>query len=687
MLAKDLFDFLNTATGITWQRVRVEPMNPPASSSRQVRVGLFEIDLASGQLHKNGRKLPLQEQPFRVLAMLLEHPGEVVTRQELQARLWPADTYVGFDEGLNTAIRKLRMAFGDSAGNPRFIETLPRRGYRFIAPVTETAPANGLPASIDAQGDVTSIRGDDAVAESEQSVSALDYPALAPAGRKWRTAVPVATFLILALTVVAYIMRTRFFPGSAPAKRAMLAILPFQNLSNDPAQEYFSDGLTEETITDLGQLSPENLGVIARTSAMAYKHTDKTVSQIGRELGVDYILEGSVRREGGKARVSAQLIRVSDQTHLWAQNYDRDLQDLLDVQNDVGRAIAEQVRANLTPQQQIELAKKHMVNPESYDLYLKGRFYWNQRTPDAIKESIGYFKEATAKDGNFALAYAGLADAYNISNIVGLYSPGESFPQAKAAAMRAIQLDPLLAEAHAALGMEKSHYDFDFPGAEREFLKAIEVNPNSTYAHLFYSNCFLMPMGRKAQAIAENKRALELDPLSLPINNFMGMTYMFAGDYGSAYRQFQHTIAMNPNFPLAHDYLSSLLTAMGRYEEAIKEQEKAELLGGSSPVEAATRANVMERAFRSGGEKKFWQKHLELELEAGKQPAAYASPSELARDYALAGQTDKAFAWLDKAYEEREGQELTLLKFDPGYKNLRSDPRFSALLQKIGLPQ
>jgi TolB-like protein/DNA-binding winged helix-turn-helix (wHTH) protein/Tfp pilus assembly protein PilF len=661
-------------------------MNPPASSSRQLRTGLFEIDLASGQLHKNGRKLPLQEQPFRVLAVLLERPGEVVTRQELQARLWPADTYVGFDEGLNTAIRKLRTAFGDSAGNPRFIETLPRRGYRFIAPVTETKTANGVSAVMAA---IETNKDEVAVAGSGQAVSAPDDPALAPGVKKWRSkaAVLVTAFLILALTVVAYITRKHSSPGSAPTKRAMLAILPFQNLSNDPAQEYFSDGLTEETITDLGQLSPENLGVIARTSAMAYKHTDKTVSQIGRELGVDYILEGSVRREGSKARVSAQLIRVSDQTHLWAQNYDRDLQDLLDVQNDLGRSIAEQVSANLTPQRQIELSKKHIVNPEAYDLYLKGRFYWNQRTPGAIKESIGYFVQATAKDPNFALAYAGLADAYNISNIVGLYSPSESFPQAREAAMRAIQLDPSLAEAHAALGMEKSHYEFDLPGAEREFLKALEVNPNSPYAHLFYSNCFLLPMGRKAQAIAENRRAVEIDPLSLPINNFLGMTYMMAGDDDSAYRQFQHTIAMDPSFPLAHEYFSWFLTTTGRYEESIKEKEKGDVLSGASPEQAAAEAIVMEKAFKSGGEKRFWQKHLELELKAGQQPGASASPFMLAADYAVAGQTDKAFEYLEKSYEEREGQDLTLLKFDPSYKNLRSDPRFSAMLRKIGLPQ
>jgi TolB-like protein/DNA-binding winged helix-turn-helix (wHTH) protein len=362
-------------------------MNPPASSSRKVRAGLFEIDLASGQLHKNGRRLPLQEQPFRVLAVLVECPGEVVTRQQLQARLWPSDTYVGFDEGLNTAIRKLRTAFGDSAANPRFIETLPRRGYRFIAPVTETATANGVPVSADLAG----IEGQAVVLDSGppqpvgHAVTPDDPHPFAPdVGRwRWKAVVLASAALVLVLTAVAYIMRTHRSSGFVPAKRAMLAILPFQNLSNDPKQEYFSDGLTEETITDLGQLSPESLGVIARTTAMAYKHTDKSVSQIGRDLGVDYILEGSVRRDGEKARVSAQLIRVSDQTHLWAQNYDRDLGDMLDVQNDLGRSIAAQVSANLTPHREVELSRKHRVNPEAYDLYLKGRFYWNQRTPDA----------------------------------------------------------------------------------------------------------------------------------------------------------------------------------------------------------------------------------------------------------------------------------------------------------------
>jgi TolB-like protein/DNA-binding winged helix-turn-helix (wHTH) protein/Tfp pilus assembly protein PilF len=667
-------------------------MNAPASSSRKLQTGLFEIDLSSGQVHKSGRRVPLQEQPFRVLAMLLERPGDVVTRQELQTRIWPADTYVGFDEGLNTAIRKLRTVFEDTAGNPRFIETLPRRGYRFIAPVSELTAADRAPAQT-ALLEIQSGRGDDGFAGPALAGQTIE--AHTASGAVIDTARPrslgrylgAVAALLFALAVLAYVVHTRRTPKTSGSARAMLVVLPFENLSNDPGQEYFSDGLTEETITDLGQLSPEHLGVIARTSAMAYKHTGKTVSQIGRELAVDYVLEGSVRREGERARVSAQLIRVSDQTHLWAESYDRELKDLLDVQNDLARAIAEQVQANLTPEQQLELSKKHTVNPEAYDLYLKGRFYWNERTPGAVQESIAYFQQATATDPNFALAYAGVADAYNFSNIIGLYSPRESFPQARTAAMRAIELDPSLAEAHAALGMEKSHYEFDFPGAEKEFLKAIEVNPNSAYAHLFYANCFLLPMGRTEQAIAENKRAVELDPLSLPINNFMAMTYMFAGDYEHATQQFQHTIAMNPSFPLAHEYFSWLLATVGKDEESIKENEKSEVLGGASPEEAAAEATVMLRAFKTGGAKNFRQKQLELDLQLREKSVPYLPASLLAHAYSVAGDNDKAFLWLDKAYDQREGQDLTLLKVDPDFQNLHHDPRFASLLQKLGLPQ
>ncbi len=647
-------------------------MGTPASSGRRVRTGLFEIDLGSGDVHKEGRRIPLQEQPFRVLAMLVERPGEVVTREELQARLWPADTYVGFDEGLNTAIRKLRVALGDSPDNPRFIETIPRRGYRFVAPVQEavagTTPRLGT-AGVAGSGAEMQEGG------RTRKVRQFGWPLFAAA-------------LLLILAGAAYLIRSQPPSNAIRPKRVMLAILPFENLSNDPSQEYFSDGLTEETITDLGQLSPEQLGVIARTSAMAYKHTNKTVRQIGQELGVEYILEGSVRREGEEVRVSAQLIRVSDQTHLWAHNYQPKLQDLLEVQNEIGKAIAGQVQLNLTAQQAMALSQTRAVNHEAYDLYLKGRFYWNQRTPRAVQESIPFFQQAVAKDPNFALAYVGLADAYNISNIMGVYSPKESFPEARAAAIKALTLDPSIAEAHAALGMEKSHYEFDFPGAEKEFLKALELNPNSSYAHLFYSNCYLAPMGRNAEAIAENKKAMELDPLSLPINNFMAMTYMFAGDYEESYRQFQRTIAMDPTFPLAHDYFSVLLIVMGRYEEAVEESEKAALLYGSAPEQAAAHATALLKTLKAGGLKGFGQENLKRDLKAMKESGGrYFPASAIAADYALAGEKDKAFEWLGKAYEEREGQSITLLKCDPFFKSLRGDPRFSDLLRRLGLPE
>jgi TolB-like protein/DNA-binding winged helix-turn-helix (wHTH) protein/Tfp pilus assembly protein PilF len=652
-------------------------MHGEANPSRRIRTGLFEVDLRSGELHREGVRVPLQEQPFHVLSVLLERPGDVVTREELQTRLWPAETYVGFDEGINTAIRKLRLAFGDSADNPRFIETLPRRGYRFIAPVNEP------PALSNSSAEAAAVTPAPSSAENIASPS----PASMPFSKWfWRIGI-AAALLMLLIGIGAYLLQRRSSSSAVTPRRMMLAILPFENLSNDPSQDYFSDGLTEETITDLGELSPEQLGVIARTSVMTYKHTDKTVSQIGRELGVDYILEGSVRREGGRARVSAQLIRVSDQTHLWAENYDQELHNLLDFENDLGKAIARQVEAKLSPQRENALARVRTVDPEAYDLYLKGRYYWNQRTPAGLRQSVGYFQQAIGKDSSFALAYAGLADAYNISSILGVLAPKDSLPQSRDAAEKAIALDPNLAEAHTALGVEKSHYEFDFPGAEKEFLTALELNPNSAYSHLFYSNCYLMPMARVDQAIAENQKALELDPLSLPINNFMAVTYAFAGDYDKSYRQFQRTIQLDPTFPLAHEYLAARLFMTGKYEQAIEENEKAELLGGMSPEKAAAEAAAKLKIFRSGGEEAFWQRDLEENLQAYKRDMKSVSASALASAYARAGHADKAFEWLDKAYEERDGQDITLVKYDYAFRNFHHDPRYSAFQKKMGLPE
>ncbi len=667
-------------------------MEPVVSSGQVFRFGLFEADVTRNTLTRKGVRVKIHDQPLRALILLLENAGEIVSREQFRQKLWPQGTYVDFDGSLNVILKKLRAAIDDDSEKPLYVETVPRRGYRFIAPVsTVPDPQTLRPADTIRESPADGGSGEVALKVMNDNAAPVRSSPAVAASQVW-----VSPWKMLLLTAAAvailvgaiYLIRPRLSSNSSAQKRVMLAVLPFQNLSNDPSQEYFSDGLTEETITDLGQLSPERMGVIARTSAMAYKHTNKTVSQIGRDLGVDYILEGSVRREGQQARISAQLIRVSDQTHLWAQTYQRQLHDLLQVQNELGTAIARQVQVNLTPQQLVDLSKVRTVDPEAYDLYLKGRFYWNQRTPGAVKGSLTFFQQAAEKDPDFALAYVGLADAYNISNIMGVYSPKESFPQAKAAATKALALDPSLAEAHAALGMEESHYDFDFPGAQREFLKAIELNPSSAYAHLFYSNCYLAPMGRISEAIAENQKAVLLDPLSLPINNFMGFTYMFAGDFEKSYQQFQHTIAMDPTFPLAHQYLSVLLTAMGRYEEALEEHEKADMLFGATPQKASAGTGPLLEAFKAEGEKGFWKTTLRLDLEAKKQAGAgYYPASQIALDYAQVGEKDEAFKWLDQAYEQREGQEITLLKVDPFFKNLRGDPRFAVLLRRMGLPK
>lgn len=659
-------------------------MDRAISSGQIFRFGLFEADVSRSTLTRKGVRVKIQDQPFRVLIRLLENSGEIVTREELRRKLWPEGTYVDFDGSLNVILKKLRAAIDDDSDNPRFIQTVPRRGYRFIAPVSEVSQSQ-QPAELD--GASSTAAGAEYAAQPA-GVSPPRHPPLAVTVSSRRLlAILAAGLVLLILAAVAYRMRSPRPSQATAQKRVMLAILPFQNLSNDPAQDYFSDGLTEETITDLGQMSPQRLGVIARTSAMVYKHTDKTVSQIGRELGVDYILEGSVRRDGDKARISAQLIRVRDQIHLWARNYDREVKDLIEVQDDLGKAIATQVQANLTPQRESELSETRAVNPEAYDLYLRARYYWNKRTPEGIKESIGYYRQATDRDPNFAMAYAALADAYNLSNIIGPYSAKESLPLAKAAAEKAIQLDASLAEAHAALGMAMSHYDFDFPGAEREFQKALEVNPNSAYAHLFYSNCYLMPMGRVREAIAENKKALELDPLSLPINNFMAETYQLAGDYEEAYQQYQHTIAMDPTFPLAHEYYSWFLIETGKYEAAITEHQKAMLLSGASPEVVSTEAAAAFEAYRTGGPTGYWRRLLGIILEQRNKSDRSTTASNVSLAYALVGDKDSAFAWLDKAYDEREGQQITLVKAEFGWRNLHGDPRFAVFLRRMGLPE
>ena len=632
-------------------------MEAPASSSRRVRTGLFEIDVDSGEVHKQGRRVALQEQPFRVLAMLLERPGEVVSREELQARLWPADTYVGFDEGLNTAIRKLRVAFGDSAENPRFIETASRRGYRFIAPV-EAVPIVALspPATT--------------VAAEPRSISF----------RTLWIGFAVFAFAVCALLVFLRFGRHR----SPPLGKIMLIVIPLENFSSDSQQDYLSDGITEELITQLGGLDPQHLGVTARTSAMQYKHTQKSAAQICREVGADYLLEGSIRRSGDRIRVTAQLIQASDQTHLWAESYDRDLSDVLRLEGDIASTVASAIRLTLSQQVHQRLAAVGPTNVEAHDAYLRGLQGWNLRTRDGFQQAITNFTRATELDPGYAPAFAGLARVYSLAPIFSGMPAGEAAPKALDAASRALSLDATLADAHSVLGFVKGHYEFDWPAAEREFRRAIELEPNDAFAHFYYSNSYLSPFGHHEEAVAEMRKAMELDPLSPRLQSFAGITLKWARRYDDSLAQFQKADQLDPNFPLNHERLAQLYAILGRYEEAVTEETKARLLVGEKPQDVLAKMSTLQRELATNGERGYWKQQLQFAQDRQNPPEAYARPYGLAIIYAHLGENAKAFENLEHALAERDTQ-ITELAIEPQFDPLRSDPRFADLERRVGL--
>jgi len=632
-------------------------MEAPASSSRRVRTGLFEIDVDSGEVHKQGRRVALQEQPFRVLAMLLERPGEVVSREELQARLWPADTYVGFDEGLNTAIRKLRVAFGDSAENPRFIETASRRGYRFIAPV-EAVPIVALspPATT--------------VAAEPRSISF----------RTLWIGFAVFVFAVCALLVFLRFGRHR----SPPLGKIMLIVIPLENFSSDSQQDYLSDGITEELITQLGGLDPQHLGVTARTSAMQYKHTQKSAAQICREVGADYLLEGSIRRSGDRIRVTAQLIQASDQTHLWAESYDRDLSDVLRLEGDIASTVASAIRLTLSQQVHQRLAAVGPTNVEAHDAYLRGLQGWNLRTRDGFQQAITNFTRATELDPGYAPAFAGLARVYSLAPIFSGMPAGAAAPKALDAASRALSLDATLADAHSVLGFVKGHYEFDWPAAEREFRRAIELEPNDAFAHFYYSNSYLSPFGHHEEAVAEMRKAMELDPLSPRLQSFAGITLKWARRYDDSLAQFQKADQLDPNFPLNHERLAQLYAILGRYEEAVTEETKARLLVGEKPQDVLAKMSTLQRELATNGERGYWKQQLQFAQDRQNPPEAYARPYGLAIIYAHLGENAKAFENLEHALAERDTQ-ITELAIEPQFDPLRSDPRFADLERRVGL--
>jgi len=613
------------------------------------RFGTFEISFESGELRKAGVKIKVQQQPLKLLEILLEHPGEIVTREELRTRIWPQESFGDFDQAVNVAIAKLRTALGDSAENPRYIETLPRRGYRFIAEVAIVDAAKPAP-------------------QLEDKPTARQRLRLPPPSRIAGSA------LVLALVIVTiWMFYSRRRP---PAEIRSLAVLPLESLSGDASQDYFADGMTDELITDLSQISA--LRVISRTSVMQYKRVRRPLTEIARELNVDAVVEGTVLRSGDRVRITTQLIQVPAERHLWAQSYEGDLRDALTLQSQVAHAVAERIRINLNPQEQAALKNKKTVVPEAYESYLKGRYFWNKRTANGLKTAAAYFQQATEQDPNYAPAYSGLADSYALMGDwqYAVMTAKEALPKAKAAAVKALELDNTLGEAHNSLAFLLDGFDWDFDAGGKEFRRAIELNPGYATAHHWYA-WHLSLLGRFDEAIAELRKAASLDPLSLIINADLAEVLVLARSYDESIQQSRKTIEMDPNFPLAHNQLAQAYLEKHMYEEAVAELQKALQLSPDTPTFKANLA----RAYVASGKKSEAIKLLS-DLKKRANPG-YSNASEIAVIYVSLGDKDQAINWLEKGYEERFNPGVLLR---PGFDPLRSDKRFQDLLRRIGLP-
>jgi TolB-like protein/DNA-binding winged helix-turn-helix (wHTH) protein/Flp pilus assembly protein TadD len=637
-------------------------MKQAVQSCRRFKFGVFEADSRTGELTKLGKRIRLQEQPFQLLTMLLEKPGELVIREELRERLWPK-TIVDFDHGLNKAISKVRDALGDSADNPRFIETVASRGYRFLADVATVQ---------DGQPEITA--GDPVGREPTGSPHAPDAGMSVrrqPHALGWRLA-GVATALALAV-LLSWIFYSSGHPSS---KIHSVAVLPLENLSNDTSQDYFADGMTDELITRLGQISA--IRVISRTSAMTYKNARKPLAEIARELNVDAVVEGSVLHSGERVRIAAKLIEAPADKQIWAESYEGDFRDTLTLQSRVARSIAEQIRATLNRQEQVALENSKAVNPEAYEAYLKGRYFLNERTGDGLRTAIDYFKRATESDSTYAGAYSGLADAYALSGDwkYGVLSPQEAFPKAKAAAAKALALDESLGEAHASLAYALDLYGWEWEAAETEYKRAIQLNVGYATAHQWYSWHLLM-MGRHSEAIAELREAENIDPLSLIISADVADALSVAHRFDEAEQQARKTLQLDPNFAVGHYELGQALEQKHLHDQAIAEFQKAIEISGHS---GAFDSNLGYAYAVSGRTEEAVEVVKNLEHRQDQNPSLDA---DIALIYIGLGDPDQAISWLNKGYEGRFKASILLR---PAFDPLRSDARFKELIRRIGLP-
>lgn len=615
-----------------------------------LRFGVFELDPDSGELRKAGRKIPLRPQAVKILALLATRSGQLVTREELKDEVWGGDTFVDFEHGLNLCIREIRAALDDNANTPRYVETLPRRGYRLIVQAQSTNGAEHL--------------------GPEHGLAKPSRPGRA------RYIYPVLILVGLAVVLGLAFSQQPIWPwwgGQKPVRT--IAVLPLQNLSGD-ADEYFADGMTEALTTDLARMN--SLQVISRTSSMQYKGAKKSLPVIARELKADLIVEGSVQRAGDRVKITAQLIRATDDKHLWAESYERDLRDILSLQNEISSDIARQIQERLggAAPVAIERAQSRLRNLEAYETYLKANYYLDRFE---LAKSIEHYSQAIKLDPDFAPPYAHMARAYFFLAFFGAMPPSEGFGKVKQLATLAVEKDSRLPEAHGALALAKLHSDWDFPGAEKEFKRALELNPQDADIRHDYAH-YLMAMGRVKESNLESERAVELDPVGDSLNSCLCWHSFAARDYDRSIRLAQKFLRSKPNDPWERTILGLTYEQMKMPEKAIEEFKKAVETTQGAPFFLA----ALGHAYAAGGDRRKAREVLaSLNATARK---SYISPFDLALIHTALGEKDKAFALLDKAVAER-ATFIVYSKWEPRLDPLRSDPRFAQMLQRIGLPK
>ena len=622
------------------------------------RFGDFELDVAAYQLRRKGHPVKIGRQPMDLLILLVEHPGQLVPRAAIVDKLWGQDVFVDVETGVNTAISKIRQALRDSPEAPAFVETVPGKGYRFIAALekrTEIDPAT-------AQG-----------APEGAPLPAAAPPSPEPPPPTVRHRLPVALAAI-ALLLAGAVWAWRGTTSSVSG--VTLAVLPFENLSGDPDREYLAEGLAEETIASLGQVDPERMRVVGRTSIMAYRGTTKSLTTIGRELGSDYLVESSIRSEGGQLRVTSKLIRVRDQVQMWSQSYDRQPTSMLGVQRELSTAIASQIQLRLSAERMNALAQRQTRNAEAFDLYLRGLNFANQRTPPTTQRAIEYFQRATVLDPTYALAWSGLAMAYAASPINSDATPLDVWGPARDAARQAVRADPNLAEAHYASGYVDWLLEWNWPRAEAALARAIALDSQYAMAHVAFGHV-LSQMGRHREAEPLMRRARQLEPLYAFPPAMSAQVAFQARDYSGAVEYATQAIGLDPEFWIGHMSRAQAYERLGQYDRAVEDATIAARFSSQNSKSLSLRGYVLARAGRADEAREV----LKAMRTAAQQ--RYVPPYALALIHAGLGETDAAFEWLDRAYAAHDVH-LIFLTVDPKWDPYRSHPRFTALLERCG---